>query len=104
MIQKTELIGSQSNQAATDNITDTSRFVKVESDSTHDQNMNFVCREDLLNTLDDDLFSANEVSFTNPMQKEKCFESHRPWRLSEPFTVSLFLYLSIFSPCKRVVC
>ncbi|CAH8437116.1 unnamed protein product [Schistosoma curassoni] len=86
VIQKTELIGSQSNQAATDNITDTSRFVKVESDSTHDQNMNFVCREDLLNTLDDDLFSANEVSFTNPMQKEKCFESHRPWRLSEPFT------------------
>ncbi|XP_018647773.1 hypothetical protein Smp_164890 [Schistosoma mansoni] len=86
VIQKTEHIVSQSNQAATDNIADTSRFVKVEPDSTHDQNMNSVCREDLLNTLDDDLFSGSEVSFINPTQKEKCFERHRPWRLSEPFT------------------
>ncbi|CAH8437435.1 unnamed protein product [Schistosoma turkestanicum] len=84
VIQKTEHLVSQSNQAATDNLPDTSRHIKVEPDDIYEPNMIPVSRDSLPNSIDD-LFCVNEVS-TNSAQKEKRFERYRPWRLSEPFT------------------
>ncbi|KAH8854689.1 TFIIB zinc-binding-like protein [Schistosoma japonicum] len=85
VIQKAEIISSQSNQTTTDNLPGTSRYVKVEPDSTCFHNMNPEYRGSLLDTLDDP-FNVNAVICTNTIQQEKSFEKHRPWRLSEPFT------------------
>ncbi|KAK4472838.1 hypothetical protein MN116_004052 [Schistosoma mekongi] len=85
VIQKAEIISSQSNQTTTDNLPGTSRYVKVEPDSTCLHNMNPECRGSLLDTLDDP-FNLNAVICTNAIQQGKSFGKHRPWRLSEPFT------------------
>ncbi|CAH8444826.1 unnamed protein product [Heterobilharzia americana] len=84
VIQKSEILIKQLNSTNADNL-ETMRLGKVEPDSTFGQTTTSIFRDRMLDTSGD-MFTSDDMIFSNITEKDKFTGKNRPWRLSEPFT------------------